>query len=419
MKKIIYIVLLSVLPILTYAQIDVVAPSGNVGIGTTNPIGKLHIKGVGAINTDPLGLILEDAKLGIGVTTSIRPFHLRSNNAVIQIDRSTNSAGFIFTRYNSNYSAVLKSFGFFANATPDEIDEGYVAFTDFHTGVGGSSDRRFVIDNDGSMIVNGGGANQSSYMLHVYGNASKTDGLSEWTIPSDKRLKKNIKTYKEGLDLILKMQPISYEYNGEAGTKAGKKQIGVLAQELQKIAPSMVKKYTHIDSGDNGIEYVDGVPEGLKFNRTEEEYLSINTSSLKWIMVNAFKEQQEIIESQADEISTLKERLNKIETLLNNNTDVQTTTQTVELSMKGELAQNQPNPFNKLTTIKYTLPGGTQNAKMQIVDMNGRILKIVQLANNQDGQVIIKAGELDAGTYTYSLIIDGRILNTKKMVLTK
>jgi len=378
MKKIFHIALLIAMPMLTYSQI---------------------------------------AKLGIGVTESRRPVHIRSNNAVIQIDRNSNSPGFIFSRYNGDYSSIYKSFGFFAQGVSP--DNGYVAFTDFHQGDGGGSDRRFVIDNDGSMIVNGVGTNSSQYTLHVFGSAAKTDGLAEWTVVSDKRLKKNIKNYKRGLDLILKIRPVSYQYNGEAGTKTGTEHIGVLAQELQEVAPSMVSKYMHVDAGDNGKEYVDGVPEGLKFTKTEKEYLSINTSALKWITINAIKEQQEIIEAQADEMATLKERLDRMEALLNQNTGTPTASQTVELNVSGELMQNQPNPFHETTIIKYNLPGGAKNAQMQIVDMNGRVIKMVQLANTQDGQLIVKAGELDAGTYSYSLIVDGQILNTKKMVLTK
>lgn len=419
MKKLTYFILFSFIPMFTFAQIDVVGPDGNVGIGTETPLAKLHIKGPSSINIAPLGVILEDAKLGIGVTTSLRPLHVRSDNAVIQIDRNTNSAGLIFSRYNTDYSQPLKSFGFFANATAGEFDEGYIAFTDFHDNIpGGSSDRRFVLDNDGSMIVNGVGVNDTEYTLHVFGSAAKTDGLSEWTVLSDKRLKKNIKAYKEGLDLILKIDPVSYKYNGKGGTKDNTERVGVIAQELQKVAPLMVAKHKHIDSGDNGVEYIDGIPEGLKFNKIEEEYLSINTSNLKWILVNAVKEQQEIIESQKEEISDLEERLSKIEVLLNN-LQTSTASQTIELGTSSKLLQNQPNPFHETTVIKYTLPRDARNAIMQITDMNGRILRTVQLENIPKGEVTIKAKELNAGTYSYSLIVDGVIINTKQMILTE
>jgi len=421
MKNLIIITLLSLAPMFVFAQINVKAPNGDVGVGTDTPLAKLHIKGPGTVNVDPLGVILEDAKLGIGVLESRRPVHIRSNNAVVQIDRNSNSPGFIFSRYNSDYSIINKSFGFFANG--DAADNGYVAFTDFHQGDGGGSDRRFVVDNDGSMIVNGVGTNDSPYTLHVFGDAAKTDGLAEWTIPSDKRLKKNIKDYGQGLDLILKIQPVSYEYNGEAGTEDGQKHIGVIAQDLQKVAPLMVFKYKHKDSGDNGIEYVDGVPEGLKFNKTEKEYLSINTSSLKWIMVNAIQEQQEIIETQKDEIATMREEMSEMKEMMQavlNSQNTGINQQNIQLDGRGAyLEQNQPNPFNINTLIKYHVPADATNAAVNIFNDKGQLIHSERIVQMGTGQIQVKAGTISAGTYSYSLVINGKITDTKRMVIVK
>jgi len=426
MKKIIYVIL-SVFPLFTYAQIDVIS-DGSVGVGTDQPTAQLHIKGPGNINgASPLGVILEDAKLGIGVTSSKRSLHVRGKTGVIQIDRNANSPAFILSKYNSDYSGVHKTFGLlvYGEDTDNDLttDEGYVAFTDFHNGVGGNSDRRFVIDNDGSMIVNGVGLNDSPYTLHVFGNAAKTDGLSDWTIPSDKRLKKNVKNYKKGLDVILKMRPVSYEYNGKAGTQAGTTRIGVLAQELQKIAPSMVEKYTHIDSGDNGVEYIDGKPEHLKFKRTEEEYLSINTSELKWTLVNAIKEQQKVIDSQKEEIETLREEMTEIKEMMQTVLNTQSTDinqQQIQLDGRDAyLEQNQPNPFNGNTLIKYHVPTEAKQAIVNIFDINGQLIHSESITRMGTGEIQIKAGTITAGTYSYSLVIDGKVLDTKKMVLVR
>ena len=50
--------------------------------------------------------------------------------------------------------------------------------------------------------------------------------------------------------------------------------------------------------------------------------------------------------------------------------------------------------------------------------MNGQLLKSVSVAQG-NGQLTINAGELAAGTYSYNLVVDGAIVDTKKMVLTK
>ena len=97
-----------------------------------------------------------------------------------------------------------------------------------------------------------------------------------------------------------------------------------------------------------------------------------------------------------------------------------TGSQTIDLSSNGNgyLMQNQPNPFNHTTAIRYTLPEDAKNASLRIMDSNGRMLKEVKLADTK-GEVTINAGELNSGSYSYSLIVDGRIIDTKQMILTK
>jgi len=43
--------------------------------------------------------------------------------------------------------------------------------------------------------------------------------------------------------------------------------------------------------------------------------------------------------------------------------------------------------------------------------------KTIRLSNTKDGQVIIKAGELSPGTYSYSLIVNNQPIITKKMII--
>ena len=95
-----------------------------------------------------------------------------------------------------------------------------------------------------------------------------------------------------------------------------------------------------------------------------------------------------------------------------------------ELSvMSGaSLQQNIPNPFNNTTTINYTLPqsrnGGT-SAKIIITDKSGKVLKDVNLYAQGKGSLQIDASTLSAGAYQYSLYADGRLIDTKQMLLSK
>lgn len=78
--------------------------------------------------------------------------------------------------------------------------------------------------------------------LSISGNASKTGG-GAFAALSDARAKTNITPYKHGLKLIEQLSPVKFNYKAEfdaTGSEVGKQYVGFVAQELQKIAPSMV-----------------------------------------------------------------------------------------------------------------------------------------------------------------------------------
>lgn len=85
------------------------------------------------------------------------------------------------------------------------------------------------------------------------------------------------------------------------------------------------------------------------------------------------------------------------------------------------IAQNYPNPFNPTTTIRFGLPReGTVSLK--IYDIAGR--EVARIFNNlrfNAGEVShnFNGSMLSSGVYFYSLIVDGEMVATKKMVLMK
>ncbi len=78
-----------------------------------------------------------------------------------------------------------------------------------------------------------------------------------------------------------------------------------------------------------------------------------------------------------------------------------------------------PNPFTNTTTIGYTLPQKFTSAQIVITDKSGNTLKAIKIAANGKGSVTIDASTLSSGAYQYSLIVDGRLIDTKQMVLAK
>ena len=85
----------------------------------------------------------------------------------------------------------------------------------------------------------------------------------------------------------------------------------------------------------------------------------------------------------------------------------------------ASLAQNIPNPYNQSTTIQYTLPKTFSSAQIIIADNSGKTIKQISLSNAQQGSINIKTGTLASGSYNYSLYVDGKLVDTKRMILSK
>lgn len=100
-----------------------------------------------------------------------------------------------------------------------------------------------------------GGTNGAKMLLDPSGNLTVT---AEVTAFSDRRLKKDISPYLHGLDEILKINTVNYRSINDDS-----KHIGVIAQDLQLIAPELV-----LSGG---------------------EYLSVNYSKLTMLLINAVK----------------------------------------------------------------------------------------------------------------------------------
>ena len=93
--------------------------------------------------------------------------------------------------------------------------------------------------------------------------------------------------------------------------------------------------------------------------------------------------------------------------------------QQISVASKALLEQNVPNPFNHTTTINYILPQTYLSAVIIITDKSSKTLKQVNVSGNGKGSMNIDASTLASGAYQYSLYIDGKLIDTKQMVLAK
>ena len=85
----------------------------------------------------------------------------------------------------------------------------------------------------------------------------------------------------------------------------------------------------------------------------------------------------------------------------------------------ASLAQNIPNPFSNTTTISYSLPQHFNSAQIIITDKSGKVLKQVNVSGSGKGSLQLNASAFASSSYQYSLLVDGKLIDTKQMVLAK
>jgi len=125
------------------------------------------------------------------------------------------------------------------------------------------------------------------------------------------------------------------------------------------------------------------------------------------------KLEDELLQQQ-EEIGQLKAMINQV--LLRNLKPNLTTKSTVEIHQSPALNQNYPNPFQSETQIDYYVPKSTKKASFLLTGTDGKVIHRFKVAKGEN-QLVIKTNELTAGTYIYSLILDGKVTLSKQMVI--
>ncbi len=264
------------------------------------------------------------------------------------------------------------------------------------------------------------------YLLDV-NDYARIDGT---VVPSDSNLKKSITPFKYGLKAIRNLSPINYKYNGIGGFDSTKSFIGLIAQNLQRNVPSGVKK-SHIIKD--------------TINRDTATILNIYEEAVMYTAVNAIKELDSTVTSKNKTIDSLRTTLDSLRSAFkgfqdclnrlcnthghigggnsgnDNNNENTSNIQDVALSNANAplLYQNIPNPFSSNTKINYYLPVGTIGATIVFYDSYGNQMKEVQLSQTGNGTLNINPENLSNGIYSYSLVVNGKVVDTKRMILQK
>jgi hypothetical protein len=380
---------------------------------------------VGLIGRSTDGLLSNRAVIGEAISNSILTFN---NTAVQGTSRHgrINYGGFFEGGGNPNLG-TNSNFGVYSRALGAGVNN-YGVFTEVGVNPNGAS-----INNTALRAIS---PNLSGYLAGDFTGTVNINGMVVLT--SDFNLKENISSLNNATNLLDQLNPVSFTYK-QSGIydrmeMATGNQFGLIAQEVELILPELVKNVIFPAEYDSmGVEVAASI-----------NYKTLNYDALIPILVAGHKEQATIIDSMStandslqSQITDLNDRLTQLENCLSgilpflcqmSNSAIQPTQEEVQNQLRTAinvnlsdrnaivLNQNVPNPFAESTVITYSIPASVQKAQIHFYDGQGKLINSVDVIERGNGQLNVFANDLSSGVYTYSLVADGQIVSTKRMM---
>lgn len=226
---------------------------------------------------------------------------------------------------------------------------------------------------------------------------------------SDASLKTNVSNLQNALDIISSLRGVSYYWTQTNPNYAfdTTEHIGFIAQE--------------VDTVDSRLTYFDS-----------DSLLHVDYNKVVPILTEAIQELATINSFQDSIINSLNDRLTMLENCINNlnlcNGESfsmnQTNSNPVKNSMKVELSnsptivlnQNVPNPFAEQTNITMELPEEIKYAQILFHNNEGKLIQSIEIQDRGFSELTVYANDLSTGVYTYTLVADGKIIASKKMI---
>ncbi|MCX6250966.1 MAG: tail fiber domain-containing protein [Bacteroidetes bacterium] len=217
-------------------------------------------------------------------------------------------------------------------------------------------------------------------------------------ISSDRRFKKDIQPISNVLDKINHINGYSYLLDKEQFKQKrfdSERHLGLIAQEVKEVFPELVKQDAQ---GFYGVSYDGMVP----------------------VLLEAIKAQQKTINELSEKLDRINQALGlKDQPSATGNNNLNTLQVTLSDKDAIILNQNVPNPFAEHTVITFNIPEGCNTAVINFYDNIGKMIKSVKIDTRGNGLLNVFGDDLSSGIYIYSLIIDGRSVETKKMIKSK
>jgi hypothetical protein len=233
--------------------------------GSTSTMPTLQqVTTAGAFTTNPIAITsLGDDALTINAGANVGVYSTTNEGTALYGADSADG--------NGVYGGSIDGIGVYGQCT----NEGGAIVAD-----GGSLGTGMSVLNGGVYIY--GAVNPiTGYQLSLSTNSAAKPSTNTWTITSDERVKTNVNPYTKGLEAILSINPITYDYNGKAGFEKLTDNIGIIAQDVLNIMPECINTYK------------------AKLNEDDEEYTELynfDSHALTFALINAVKELKAEIE---------------------------------------------------------------------------------------------------------------------------
>lgn len=84
----------------------------------------------------------------------------------------------------------------------------------------------------------------------------------------------------------------------------------------------------------------------------------------------------------------------------------------------GSISQNTPNPFTGQSTVRVSVPDDASDAYVDILTLNGASVKRIPVSNGLS-EVSLSSFEFAPGTYLYTLVVNGKVSETRRMIVNR
>lgn len=201
---------------------------------------------------------------------------------------------------------------------------------------------------------------------------------------SNFRLKKDIKDLDYGLNEILNLRPVSYNWIENYSDKSN--HFGFIAQELKRVFPN------NIVVGEEG------------------DTLAVRYSEIIPVLTKAIQQQQYIITKLENEFEKLKMTILDLNRFRVNE-------QNEPLNKLPVLFQNTQNQYDETIYIDYFLPETTTQASILVSDITGGMVYSSLLSKTGMGRVALKDLNITSGDYYYTMYVNRKKIDSLKIIV--